>query len=134
MSRKRKHKRDDSFIFEPKHAPLLSRTQFYLRLARTAAIAAGVVLASLFLGAIGFHSTENLSWLDSTLNASMLLSGMGPLDHPQSTPGKLFATFYALFSGVVFLTVAALLFAPIFHRLIHRFHLELDEADSRAER
>lgn len=133
MSRKRSRKHAEPFDFEPKREPLLPRAQFYLRVARTAAIAAGVVLASLFLGAFGFHSTEHLSWLDSTLNASMLLSGMGPLDHPESTAGKLFATVYALFSGVVFLTVAALLFAPLFHRIIHRFHLELDDADSRSK-
>jgi hypothetical protein len=130
MSRRRRRQREDSFIFEPRTAPLLPRYKFYLRLARTAAIAVGVVLFSLLLGALGFHYIENMAWLDATLNAAMLLSGMGPLDRPICTTGKVFAACYALFSGVVFLTVAALLFAPIFHRLIHKFHLDVDEAES----
>lgn len=126
--RKRKRKNHD-FIFERRHHPVLPRTQFYWRLLRTAGIAASVILVSLALGAFGFHFIERLDWVDALLNASMLLSGMGPLDRPTCTPGKLFASFYALFAGVVFLTVAAILFAPVFHRLIHKFHLELDEQD-----
>lgn len=123
----------DMFDYETRRAPLLPLNLFVRRVARTAAIAAGVVVFSLLVGSVGFHVTEGQTWLDSTLNASMLLSGMGPLDHPQSVAGKLFATIYALFSGIVFLGVAALLFAPLYHRLIHRFHLELD-AGTREER
>jgi hypothetical protein len=128
MSRHR-NRRKATFQFEPRHEPLLPIRAFFMRLVRSGVIAASVVILALALGAVGFHYTERLPWLDATLNASMLLSGMGPLDHPQSNAGKVFATVYALFSGIVFLTVAALLFAPVFHRLIHHFHLELDDSD-----
>lgn len=130
--RRRKNQRRD-FIFERRHHPVLSRSQFYWRLARTAMIAASVIFASLGVGTIGFHTIEKLDWIDALLNASMLLSGMGPLDRPTCAPGKIFASFYALFSGLVFLTVAAILFAPVFHRLIHKFHLELDEREEESE-
>lgn len=125
MSRHRRHKRQ--FVFEHRDCPILPRSRFYLRLAWTALIAASIVFASLGVGIVGFHYIESLDWVDSLLNASMLLSGMGPLHNPTCVPGKLFASFYALFSGLVFLTVAAVLFAPVFHRLIHKFHLHLEE-------
>ena len=127
MSRHRNRRK--SFQFEPRHEPLLPIHAFFVRLIHSGVIAATVVIVALALGTAGFHLTERLPWLDAALNASMLLSGMGPLDHPQTVSGKVFAAAYALFSGIVFLTVAALLFAPVFHRLIHHFHLELDDSD-----
>ena len=108
------------------HKPLPPRTVFFAHLARKAVIAIGVVTGSLFMGACGYHFTEKLSWLDSTLNASMILAGMGPVNQIQTDAGKIFAIFYALFSGVVFITMAAVLFAPVLHRFLHRFHLELE--------
>lgn len=74
----------------------------------------------------GYHYFEKLSWLDSFLNAAMILGGMGPVNVLSTRAGKIFAGCYALFSGIVFLAVAGLLFAPLVHRLIHRFHLEYD--------
>lgn len=129
MSSRRKRRR--KFIFEHRHQDVLPPLQFYARLLRTALVAAAVVFLSLSVGVLGFHWIESLDWVDATLNASMLLSGMGPIRCPESIAGKLFASFYALFSGVVFLTVAAILFAPVFHRLIHKFHLELDDESTR---
>ena len=80
------------------------------------------------MGACGYHFTQGLPWLDATLNAAMILTGMGPVD-PLTTPAaKVFATCYALFSGLVFLSTAALVLMPIAHRVLHRFHVEL-EAD-----
>ena len=70
----------------------------------------------------GYHQTEGLPWLDALLNASMILSGMGPVQELHTTAGKLFASFYALFSGVMFITLAGVLFAPVFHRFLHKFH------------
>jgi hypothetical protein len=95
-----------------------------MRMLRHGLAASGTLAASLGLGIVGYHATEGLPWLDSLLNASMILSGMGPVDELQSTAGKLFASFYALFSGVVFLATAGILVAPVAHRLIHRLHLE----------
>jgi hypothetical protein len=86
--------------------------------------AAGLILASLGIGVVGYHFSEGLSWLDALLNASMILSGMGPVDTLHTVVGKLFASAYALFSGVAFLAAAGILVAPLAHRLLHHLHLE----------
>ena len=84
---------------------------------------AGLVLAvSLAIGMIGYRVFEHLSWTDAFLNAAMLLGGMGPVNAPQSEAGKLFAGCYALYAGLVFIITAGLLFTPVLHRLMHRFH------------
>jgi hypothetical protein len=89
--------------------------------------ALGLITGALLIGVLGYHFTAGLSWVDSLLNAAMILAGMGPVD-PLYTPGaKIFASAYALFSGVVFLVIAGVMFAPLFHRFLHYFHLELDE-------
>lgn len=75
----------------------------------------------------GYHATEGLSWIDALLNASMILGGMGPVSEIRTTAGKLFASAYALFSGVLFLAVAGVLLAPLVHRMLHRLHLESGE-------
>ena len=110
---------------------MLSRGQFALRLGRHLAFGAAVIAVSLWLGAAGYHWTERLGWLDATLNASMILSGMGPLHNPVTVAGKLFATVYALFSGVVFLALTAVMLAPVMHRVVHRFHLADGKGDDR---
>ena len=81
---------------------------------------------SLVVGILGYHGFEHLSWIDSFLNASMILSGMGPVAELHNTSAKLFAGCYAIYSGIALISTAALVFAPIIHRLIHRFHLEDD--------
>ncbi len=78
---------------------------------------------SLGMGMLGYHFLENLSWIDSLLNASMILGGMGPVAPLQTVTGKLFASFYALYSGVILLASVGILVTPIFHRFLHRFHL-----------
>lgn len=75
----------------------------------------------------GYHYFEQLSWLDSFANAAMLLSGMGPLEQPQTDAGKLFAGIYALYSGLAVILIAGITFAPIVHRFLHKFHLESEE-------
>lgn len=89
-------------------------------------MAAGFIVFSLALGAAGYHFTEGMPWLDALLNASMILTGMGPVNILQTAAGKLFATFYALFSGIAFLTTVAILFAPIIHRFLHRLHVQTE--------
>jgi len=111
-------------MFETKSEQLLPRREFILRMLRSAAVALVIVAASLAAGSAGYHLFGGLPWLDSLLNASMILTGMGPVE-PMTTPaGKLFATFYALYSGVAFLSLMAVLLAPLIHRAMHRFHLE----------
>ena len=121
-------------MFEHHGQPLLPRPAFLLRLARHGGLAFGVVLGSLALGIVGYHTFEDLPWIDATLNAAMILGGMGPVDIPmRTTAGKLFASFYALYSGLVILGAAGLLFAPLVHRLLHRFHLELDSESDKED-
>ena len=90
------------------------------------AVAAILVAVSLFVGMWGYELFEHLLWRDAFLNAAMLLGGMGPVDAPKTDEGKLFAGFYALYAGLVFLVVAGLLLAPVVHRVLHRLHWEAD--------
>lgn len=111
-------------MYEHRSEPLLPRRRFMRRLAMHGVVAAGLVAASLSLGMLGYHFLAGLSWIDALLNAAMILTGEGPVDTMCSATAKIFASLYALFSGVVFLAVAGLLVAPIAHRLLHRLHLE----------
>jgi hypothetical protein len=118
-------------MFEHKSKPLLPKSAFALRMLRSVTLALCIIGLSLGLGVCGYHFSANLSWLDSLLNASMILTGMGPVNELHTTLAKVFASFYALFSGVIFITSVAVLLAPVFHRFLHRFHLETDEPDER---
>jgi hypothetical protein len=109
-------------LYEAKHQNPITRTGFASRLVAHAAFAAVLLAASLGVGMLGYHQLEQLPWLDAFLNAAMLLGGMGPVDAPHTPGGKLFAGLYALYAGLVFLVTAAILFAPLLHRLLHRFH------------
>jgi hypothetical protein len=118
-------------MFEHRSEPLLSRTAFLKRLVRHGGLALLLILGSLILGVFGYRFLEGQDWVDAILNASMILGGMGPVGELHSVAGKLFAAFYALYSGVVFLIVAGVLFVPVFHRFLHRFHFELMEPSRR---
>ena len=116
-------------MFESRKEKLIPFGRFVSRLLQSLAVAGLILAAALFVGILGYHFIAGLDWVDAFLNAAMILTGMGPVD-PVTTPGgKLFASAYALFSGVAFLTIVALLLAPIVHRFLHRFHLELGRAD-----
>ncbi len=112
--------------FERRHEPLLPRHLFLLRVARWSAAAGILLLGSLAMGVLGYHYLERLSWIDALLNASMIAGGMGPVDPVKTTAGKLFASFYALYSGLAIISAAGVLFAPIFHRFLHGFHVEAE--------
>jgi hypothetical protein len=109
-------------MYEPGHKAPISREKFLHRLALHFAAALALLAFSLGLGMAGYMYFESLSTVDAFLNASMLLGGMGPVDPPRSQGGKIFAGCYALYAGLVFIGTAALIFAPLIHRLIHRFH------------
>ena len=113
--------------FEHRKEPLASTGDFLRRMARFSTLAIGIILVSLGIGIVGYHYLEGQSWIDSLLNASMILGGMGPVNPLRTTAGKLFASFYALFSGMVFLVAVGVLIAPIFHRFLHHFHIEVEE-------
>jgi hypothetical protein len=89
-----------------------------------------LVVVGLGIGVVGYHELESMSWLDSFLNAAMILGGMGPVDVLHTEAGKLFAGCYALFSGLVFLVAAGLFFSPLVHRLLHQFHFDADSEDA----
>lgn len=116
------------------HVSLPSRRHFLRRMATQSLFGFGAIGVSLAIGSAGYHVFAGLDWLDATLNASMILTGMGPIA-PLTTPGgKLFGIVYSLFSGVAFLTIAAVIMGPVVHRFLHRFHLDLYEDDDRGKR
>jgi len=110
-------------IYEHRTQPLLSRAQFGRRLLAHVSFALGVMAVALGIGMLGYRLTEGMPWIDALLNASMILGGMGPVGELHSDAAKVFASIYALFSGVVFIGLAGVLLAPLMHRLMHRFHL-----------
>ena len=114
--------------YEHKSQPILEQRQFIRRILAHAAIAVALVTVSLAIGVAGYHFLAGLSWVDSFLNASMILGGMGPVAEIPGESGKIFASLYALYSGIAFLAVSAVLIAPFAHRILHRLHL--DEPDS----
>lgn len=111
-------------MFEHRSKPLLPFKAFLARLSRSLALVALMVVSALALGVLGYHAIAGLSWIDALLDASMILSGMGPVSELRSDGAKLFASAYALFSGVVFITSVGVVGAPLFHRFLHQFHLE----------
>lgn len=113
-----------TLTFEHRHEPLISSQEFARRLVNNGILGLAILAAALAIGIVGYRVFEGLSWIDSTLNASMILGGMGPVDTLHANSAKLFASFYAIFSGVVFLAVFGILAAPVYHRIMHRFHLE----------
>ncbi len=111
-------------MFEHHRQPLLPRRAFLRRLGRFAGAALLLVAASWLIGIVGYRLFEGMAWIDAVLNAAMILGGMGPVDVLKTDGGKLFASVYALFSGIVFLVSVGVLIAPLLHRLLHQFHLE----------
>ena len=110
-------------MYEHHKQPLASQKVFAQRLTRNGMIGLVLLVFSLGAGMLGYHFLENLSWIDSLLNASMILGSMGPVTPLQTSAGKIFASFYAIYSGVILLASVGILIAPIFHRFLHRFHL-----------
>jgi hypothetical protein len=116
------HSRRQAFRYESRHHPPIPRAAFLRRLAHHGGASAALIAVSLGIGMAGYGYFEGLGWSDALLNAAMILGGMGPVDVVRSPGGKLFAGFYALYSGLVVLVAAGVLFAPVFHRIIHKFH------------
>ena len=113
--------------FERRSQPLLPRSQFARRMALYAFFALAFLCISLIVGTAGYAYFADLPTIDAFLNASMILTGMGPVDKMETTGGKLFAGIYAIYSGVAFLTFCGVLFTPIYHRFMHKFHLDVED-------
>lgn len=114
-------------MYEHRSEPLLPIREFWQRFGRHFILSQLVVAVTLLVGTVGYH-LSGFTWIDSFLNASMLLGGMGPVGELPTSGGKLFASFYALFAGLVFISVSGILLAPVLHRVMHRLHLD-DDAD-----
>lgn len=110
--------------FERRNQPMLSRGAFLRRLAQHGGIALILIAVSMLIGTFGFHFFAGQTTIDAFLNSAMLLGGMGPVGDIQSDGGKIFAALFALFAGLVFIALLAVLLAPVLHRMIHRFHLD----------
>lgn len=115
--------------YESHDQPLIPRREFLERVGFHVAAGAALLALSLGIGVLGYHFLEHLSWLDALLNASMILGGMGPVDPIVTTGGKVFASIYAIFSGVIFLVVAGVMMAPAAHRILHRLHMTEEESE-----
>jgi hypothetical protein len=111
-------------MYEHHKQKLLTGPEFVARVVRHGILVMIAIAVALGIGIVGYHFTNDLPWIDSLLNASMILGGMGPVNPTTTTAAKLFASFYALFSGLFFIAAAGILVAPFLHRLMHRFHIE----------
>ena len=103
------------------------KSHFYNKLIKSIALGTLFLIVSLAIGVIGYHYYFNISWLDSLVNASMILTGMGPVDKAATDGAKLFSSIYAIYSGVAFLTSIAVVFGPIVHRFLHQFKIDVEE-------
>lgn len=120
-------------MYEYRRSPPATRGKFLARLAGHVAVGVLVIGGSLALGMFGYSYYEGLDWRDAFLNSAMLLGGMGPVESPLTPDGKLFAGLYAMYAGLVFLVVIAIVLAPVIHRGLHRFHWEGDERDLKSK-
>lgn len=111
-------------LYEHGGQPLLSRRRFAHRMWQHFLVAVALITVSLLVGMVGYHWLAAMSWIDSFLNAAMLMGGMGPVGDITTVSGKLFAGVYALYAGLVLIASAAVLLTPVLHRVMHRIHLE----------
>ncbi len=112
-------------MYEHRTDRLLPKRAFHRRVARQGALGLLLAFIALLIGIVGYHFLEDMPWLDALVNASMILGGMGPVNDLHTSGGKIFASAYALFSGAGFLVIVAIMMAPVFHRFLHKFHLEV---------
>ncbi len=117
-------------MYEHHSSKLATAGEFKKRLVKTGILSLCIFLFSLFTGVAGYHYIAGLNWVDSFLNASMILGGMGPVDVLKTDSAKIFAGVYSLFSGVAFLSAMAIFMTPILHRFLHKFHLDPEEGDN----
>lgn len=111
-------------MYEHQSAPVLARQRFVHRLLRHFLVVQVVVGGSLVIGTVGYHVFARFAWIDSLLNAAMLLGGMGPMGDIPTVSGKLFASAYALYAGLVLITATGIMLAPVMHRVLHLLHVE----------
>ena len=116
-------------MYEGKHQPLASVHTYRMRTLRHMFFGISVISVCLFIGVAGYHFIDGVPWIDALHNASMILSGMGPVVEIKSNAGKIFSSFFALFSGVMFITTVGIILAPVIHRFFHKLHLDRELRD-----
>ncbi len=122
-------------MFEPVSKPVIPHPQFISRLMRAVLLGAGLIAVSLLIGMAGYHwFFPKLDWADAFVNAAMILSGMGPLATPETTAAKIFSGCYALYSGLMLVMSAGVMFAPIVHRFLHKLHVDENDLRDRSRR
>ena len=117
-------------IYESIHDPVLSYAHYTRRTLRSLGLVVALIAPSLLMGVLGYRMFEGMGWIDSLFNASMILSGMGPAGELHNTSAKLFASLYALYSGLFLIASSGLLLAPLYHRILHSFHVPDDQGDN----
>jgi len=113
-------------MFEHHQQPLLSKSAFFIRMLRCAMVTLALLILTLLIGIIFFHSTEHFSWIDSFLNSALIMTGLGLVNILNTCSGKLFTAFYALFSALAFYTILAIILTPLLHRMLHHLHLDIE--------
>jgi hypothetical protein len=114
-------------IYEKKSQKLVSLHTFYFRLLKHIFIAGAIIMISITMGAIGYHKLESLTWVNSFYNASMILTGMGPVNVLHNNTSKIFASLFAVYGGIVILAITGIILAPLAHRLLHIFNLSEED-------
>jgi hypothetical protein len=120
----------ETVMYEHRTQPLLTRAEFAIRVFRHLLYGVAAVGGALGIGILGYHFLDGLGWVDSLLDASMILGGMGPVDPLKNDAAKVFASLYALFAGLFFIALLGFLLGPFMHRLMHRFHISTDDGDN----
>jgi putative effector of murein hydrolase len=113
-------------MFEHRHQPLVSQKKFMLRILGCVLVAAALFVVTILIGATSYHCLEQLFWTDSILNAVLVMTGIGLTVTLQTTVAKILTSFYAILSAIVFFSILAILISPLFHRFLHKFHLDLE--------
>ena len=116
-------------MFERKHEKLAPISVFVRRMADSVVMAIILIAVALFIGIMGYHRIAGFDWVDSILEASMILGGMGPVNSLATTGAKMFASGYALFSGLVFIAIMGIVLAPVTHRMLHKFHIDEEDLE-----
>jgi hypothetical protein len=125
---KRRKKSEPGFLtYERRQDQLAPRSVFIKRVIASLLVALGLIVIALTAGIVGYHLLAGLGWIDSLLEASMILGGMGPVHELHDDASKVFASIYALFSGVVFIALMGIMLSPVAHRIMHKFHVDEDE-------
>ena len=122
------------FRFESRAQPLAPRSSFAMRLFHNALWSLGVIVIWLIIGMAGYSGFEGMGVIDAFVNAAMILSGMGPMQPLNTDGGKIFAGLYAIISGIVIFGIAGIALAPLFHRMLHRFHLQDDDSPQKGKK